>query len=96
MVNGAKVTGCVQLSRFALASIPGTKRREMNSSPQNRLRAHGMYALRERDGLMVELNDYRRLYMLVDWSQGRKLAKDINEMLTPRVAPRIAPRLPPG
>jgi hypothetical protein len=32
----------------------------------------------------------------VDWSQGRKLAKDINEMLTPRVAPRIAPRLPPN
>jgi hypothetical protein len=52
--------------------------------------------LRGRDGLMVELNDYRRLYMLVDWSQGRKLAKDINEMLTPRAAPRIAPRLPPS
>jgi len=49
--------------------------------------------LRGRDGLMVELNDLRRLYMLVDWSQGGKLAKDINEMLTPRAHPRIAPRL---
>jgi hypothetical protein len=52
--------------------------------------------LRGRDGLMVALNDYRRLYMLVDWSQGGKLARDINEMLTPRVEPRITPRLPPG
>jgi len=50
--------------------------------------------LQGRDGLMVELNDHRRLYMLVDWSQGGKLARDINEMLTPRAQPRIAPRLP--
>ncbi len=52
--------------------------------------------LRGRDGLMVELNDYRRLYMLVDWSQGGKLVRDINEMLTPPAKPRIAPRLDPG
>jgi hypothetical protein len=50
-------------------------------------------SLRGRDGLMVELSDFRRLYMLVDWSQGNKLLRDINEMLTPRAMPRISPRL---
>ena len=49
--------------------------------------------LRGRDGLMVELSDFRRLYMLVDWSQGNKLLRDINEMLAPRAIPRISPRL---
>jgi hypothetical protein len=53
-------------------------------------------SLRGRDGLMVELTDFRRLYMLVDWSQGSKLLRDIKEMLTPRVQPRISPRLRPN
>ncbi len=50
-------------------------------------------SLRGRDGLMVELKDKRRLYMLVDWSQGSKLAKDIRKMITPTAKPRILPRL---
>jgi hypothetical protein len=52
--------------------------------------------LGRRDGVMVALKDGRRLYMLVDWSQGNKLAKDIREMLTPPLKPRIAPRLQPS
>jgi hypothetical protein len=51
--------------------------------------------LRGRDGLMVELKDKRRLYMLVDWSQGNKLARDIGKMITPPAKPRISPRLTP-
>ncbi|MBI5666905.1 MAG: hypothetical protein HZC41_02775 [Chloroflexi bacterium] len=51
--------------------------------------------LGRRDGILVALNDGRRLYMLVDWSQGNKLVRDINEMLTPPLKPRIAPRLRP-
>jgi hypothetical protein len=36
------------------------------------------------------------LYMLVDWSQGSKLVKDINQMLLPPLNPRISPRLLPN
>lgn len=50
-------------------------------------------SLRGRDGMMVELRDKRRLYMLVDWSQGNKLVSDIQKMITPAVKPRIMPRL---
>jgi hypothetical protein len=49
-------------------------------------------SLRGRDGIMVLLSDGRHLYMLVDWSQGSKLVKDINQMLLPPIKPRISPR----
>jgi len=49
--------------------------------------------LGRRDGVMVALRDGRRLYMLVDWSQGSKLARDINELIAPPLKPHIAPRL---
>lgn len=49
--------------------------------------------LGRRDGILVALKDERRLYMLVEWSQGHRLVKDINEMITPPLKPRIIPRL---
>jgi hypothetical protein len=49
--------------------------------------------LQGRDGIMVALKDDRRLYLLVDWSQGSKLVRDINNMLATPVKPRIVPRL---
>jgi hypothetical protein len=49
--------------------------------------------LQGRDGILVALKDGRRLYLLVDWSQGSKLVKDINSMLTIPLVPRIAPRM---
>lgn len=48
--------------------------------------------LRGRDGILVVLKNGRHLYMLVDWSQGSKLVKDINSMLQPVPLPRISPR----
>jgi hypothetical protein len=51
--------------------------------------------LKGRDGIMIALLDGRRLYMLVDWSQGNKLVKDLNQMLSPPITPRILPRLAP-
>jgi hypothetical protein len=49
--------------------------------------------LGKRDGILVALQDGRRLYMLVDWSQGNRLVRDINDMLAPPLKPRIVPRL---
>jgi hypothetical protein len=46
-----------------------------------------------RDGILLLLKDKRRLYLLVDWSQGHKLVRDINDLLRPPVRPRIVPRL---
>ncbi len=51
--------------------------------------------LKGRDGVMIALRDGKRLYMLVDWSQGNKLVKDLDEMLAPPIKPRILPRLVP-
>ncbi|MBZ0285841.1 MAG: hypothetical protein K8L97_34255 [Anaerolineae bacterium] len=48
--------------------------------------------LRGRDGILMVLKNGRHLYMLVDWSQGSKLVKDINSMLQPIPLPRISPR----
>lgn len=48
--------------------------------------------LRGRDGILMVLKNGRHLYMLVDWSQGSKLVKDINSMLQPKPLPRISPR----
>jgi hypothetical protein len=50
-------------------------------------------SLKGRDGIMIARRDGKRLYMLVDWSQGNKLVKDLNEMLAPPIRPRIMPRL---
>jgi hypothetical protein len=51
-------------------------------------------SLRGRDGLMMRMVDGSHQYMLVEWSQGRRLAKDIQTLLQPAARPRIAPRLP--
>lgn len=45
-----------------------------------------------RDGIMVLLKEGRALHLLVDWSQGSKLARDIREMIAPPQRPRILPR----
>ncbi len=49
--------------------------------------------LKGRDGIMIALRNGKRVYMVVDWSQGNRLVKDLNEMLTPPITPRIMPRL---
>ena len=49
--------------------------------------------LKGRDGIMIALRNGKRLYMVVDWSQGNRLVKDLNEMLAPPITPRISPRL---
>lgn len=49
--------------------------------------------LRGRDGVMLRIEPNQRLYMLVDWSQGARLAKDIQTLMTPPARPRIHPRL---
>ncbi len=46
-----------------------------------------------RDGIMVLLKEGRALHLLVDWSQGGKLARDIRELIAPMQRPRILPRL---
>lgn len=51
--------------------------------------------LKGRDGIMIAQQDGTDLYMLVDWSQGNKLVRDLNEMLVPPIKPRILPRLMP-
>jgi hypothetical protein len=51
-------------------------------------------SLRGRDGLMLRMQDGTHQYMLVEWSQGRRLAKDIQNLLQPGAKPRISPRLP--
>lgn len=51
--------------------------------------------LGKRDGVLINLKDGGRFYMLVDWSQGSKLARDIREMIALPLHPRIAPRLRP-
>jgi hypothetical protein len=50
--------------------------------------------LGRRDAILVALQDGRQLYMLVDWSQGYKLARDINDMLAVPLKPHIRPRQP--
>lgn len=50
-------------------------------------------SLKGRDGIYLRLNDDRCLYMLVDWSQGSKLVRDIEKMLVPPARPRITPRV---
>jgi hypothetical protein len=52
--------------------------------------------LGRRDGVLVILKDGRRFYLLVDWSQGGKLARDLNELLAPPLKPRILPRPRPA
>ncbi len=52
--------------------------------------------LQGKDGIMVQYRDGSRIYLLVDWSQGGKLVKDLNTMLQPLPKPRIMPRLLPN
>lgn len=49
--------------------------------------------LKGRDGVLISLKNRTYLYMLVEWSQGSKLTRDIKFMLFPPVQPRILPRL---
>ncbi len=50
-------------------------------------------SLAGRDGILIRLRDNRCLHLLVDWSQGSKLVRDIDKMLISPVKPRISPRL---
>ena len=50
-------------------------------------------SLQGRDGILIRLRDGRCLHMLVDWSQGSKLVRDIDLMLMAPIKPRISPRL---
>ncbi|MCA0456376.1 MAG: hypothetical protein LCI00_20540 [Chloroflexi bacterium] len=50
-------------------------------------------SLRGKDGILIRLRDGRCLHLLVDWSQGSKLVRDIDKMLVTPVKPRISPRL---
>lgn len=48
--------------------------------------------LRGRDGILVVLKNGQHLYMLVDWSQGSKLVRDLKIMLQPLPTTRMTPR----
>lgn len=50
-------------------------------------------SLRGKDGILIRLRDNRCLHLLVDWSQGGKLVRDIDKMLVEPMKPRISPRL---
>lgn len=50
--------------------------------------------LGKRDGAILALTNNQLLYLYIDWSQGAKLVRDIQEMLTPPIQPRILPRIP--
>lgn len=50
-------------------------------------------SLQGRDGILIRLRDNRCLHLLVDWSQGSKLVRDIDMMLMTPIKPRISPRL---
>lgn len=50
-------------------------------------------SLAGRDGILIRLSDKRCLHLLVDWSQGSKLVRDIDKMMITPVKPRISPRL---
>ncbi len=50
-------------------------------------------SLAGRDGVLIRLRDNRCLHMLVDWSQGSKLVRDIDKMMISPVKPRISPRM---
>jgi hypothetical protein len=82
------------VTNHRLLVFPEKNAQEVETIPPEHITRAWNVCLRGRDGLMVELSDKRRLYMLVDWSQGSKFVRDIREMLTPRVTPRITPRLP--
>ncbi|NWG15062.1 MAG: hypothetical protein HXY41_00365 [Chloroflexi bacterium] len=82
--------------RLLLFVDAGTQRDAARRIEPEQIKQVWNLCLGRRDGVMVKLKDGCRLYMLVDWSQGNKLVKDINEMLTPPLKPRIAPRLQPS
>jgi hypothetical protein len=73
----------------------GGQERPTEVIPSTAIRRVWNVCLRGRDGVMVALKDGRRLYMLVDWSQGSKLVRDMQDMLTPPTKPRIRPRILP-
>ncbi len=50
-------------------------------------------SLRGKDGILIRLRDGRCMHLLVDWSQGGKLVRDIDKMMVSPVKPRISPRL---
>lgn len=50
-------------------------------------------SLKGRDGILIRLGDSRCLHLLVDWSQGGKLVRDIHKMMIAPAQPRISPRL---
>ncbi|MBZ0293808.1 MAG: hypothetical protein K8L99_14675 [Anaerolineae bacterium] len=45
-----------------------------------------------RNGVIMALKDRQLLYLVVEWSQGPRLEKDVREMLVPPAQPRIDPR----
>jgi hypothetical protein len=50
-------------------------------------------SLGRRDGVILALGSGQLIYLFIDWAQGRRLVRDIREMLTPPAQPRIVPRM---
>lgn len=50
-------------------------------------------SLAGKDGILIRLGDNRCLHLLVDWSQGSKLVRDIDKMMVTPPKPRISPRV---
>ncbi|MBZ0309974.1 MAG: hypothetical protein K8I82_28180 [Anaerolineae bacterium] len=92
--NGQWLRAMVTNRRLLIASEPQRYDKPEAIAPTDILRVWNL-CLGRRDGVMVVLRDGRRLYMLVDWSQGNKLVRDINEMIAPPLKPHIIPRLRP-
>lgn len=50
--------------------------------------------LGRRDGVIIERSNGQLLHLLVHWSQGAKMARDLKEILVPLITPRISPQPP--
>lgn len=85
----------VVVTNHRLITFPGNQTSSKAESILQPLEIRKVWnvCLKGRDGIMIALRDGKRLYMLVDWSQGNRLVRDMNEMLAPPIKPRILPRL---
>lgn len=65
---------------------------EMMEIPASSIHRIWNACLSGRNGVIMSLKDRQLLYLVVEWSQGPRLEKDVREMLVPPAQPRITPR----
>lgn len=91
--SGYWVRAAITNRRLLVFPERGSYPQDYTIIPPSQIKNAWLASLQGRDGIVIRLHNHHYLYLLVDWGQGSKFARDLGLMLRMPIKPRIAPRV---